>query len=69
MANGFRRGENLAGECETTPKPRLPAGTRESPNYCGIVPGTKQSSDSEAKGLRMTKVGSAIMRWALFQAG
>jgi len=38
-------------------------------NYCGIVPGANQSSDSEAKGLRMTKAGSAIMRWALFQAG
>jgi len=38
-------------------------------NYCGIVPGANQSSDSEAKGLRMTKAGPAIMRWALFQAG
>jgi len=38
-------------------------------NYCGIVPGSNQSSDSEAKGLRMTKAGPAIMRWALFQAG
>jgi len=38
-------------------------------NYCGIVPGANQSSDSEAKGLNMTKAGPAIMRWALFQAG
>ena len=38
-------------------------------NYCGIVPGANQSSDSEAKGLRMTKAGPPIMRWALFQAG
>ena len=38
-------------------------------NYCGIVPGANQSSDMEAKGLRMTKAGPAIMRWALFQAG
>ncbi|MFC2032234.1 transposase [Chloroflexota bacterium] len=38
-------------------------------NYCGIVPGANQSSDSETKGLRMTKDGPAIMRWALFQAG
>jgi len=38
-------------------------------NYCGIVPGANQSSYSEAKGLRMTKAGPAIMRWALFQAG
>ena len=38
-------------------------------NYCGIVPGSNQSSDSEVKGLRMTKAGPAIMRWALFQAG
>jgi uncharacterized protein YbaA (DUF1428 family) len=38
-------------------------------NYCGIVPGANQSSGSEAKGLKMTKAGPAIMRWALFQAG
>jgi len=38
-------------------------------NYCGIVPGANQSSGMEAKGLRMTKAGPAIMRWALFQAG
>ena len=38
-------------------------------NYCGIVPGANQSSVMEAKGLRMTKAGPPIMRWALFQAG
>jgi hypothetical protein len=38
-------------------------------NYCGVVPGANQSSDMETKGLRMTKAGPAIMRWALFQAG
>jgi transposase len=38
-------------------------------NYCGIVPGANQSSNSESKGLSMTKAGPAIMRWALFQAG
>jgi transposase len=38
-------------------------------NYCGVVPGANQSSESEAKGLRMTKAGPPIMRWALFQAG
>jgi transposase len=38
-------------------------------SYCGIVPGANQSSNMEAKGLRMTKTGPAIMRWALFQAG
>ena len=38
-------------------------------NYCGIVPGANQSSEMEAKGLRMTKAGPTIMRWALFQAG
>jgi len=38
-------------------------------NYCGIVPGASQSAGSEAKGLRMTKAGPSIMRWALFQAG
>lgn len=38
-------------------------------NYCGIVPGANQSSNMETKGLRMTKAGPVIMRWALFQAG
>jgi transposase len=38
-------------------------------NYCGIVPGANQSSNSESKGLSMTKAGPSIMRWALFQAG
>jgi hypothetical protein len=38
-------------------------------SYCGIVPGSNQSSDSEVRGLRMTKAGPSIMRWALFQAG
>ena len=38
-------------------------------NYCGIVPGANQSSNSESKVLSMTKVGPAIIRWALFQAG
>jgi transposase len=38
-------------------------------NWTGVVPGAKQSSNAEAKGLRMTKAGPAIMRWALYQAG
>jgi transposase len=38
-------------------------------NWTGVVPRTKQSSEVEAKGLRMTKAGPAIMKWALFQAG
>jgi transposase len=38
-------------------------------NYCGVVPGANQSSDMEAKGLRMTKAGPAMMKWALFQSG
>jgi len=33
------------------------------------VPGAKQSSNVEAKGLRMTKAGPSIMRMALYQAG
>ena len=37
-------------------------------NYTGVVPAAKQSSDAEAKGLRMTKAGPAIMKWALYQA-
>jgi transposase len=38
-------------------------------NWTGVVPRTRQSSESEAKGLRMTKAGPAVMKWALFQAG
>jgi len=38
-------------------------------SYTGVVPAARQSSQSEAKGLRMTKAGPAIMKWALFQSG
>ncbi len=38
-------------------------------NRTGVVPRTRQSSEVEVKGLRMTKAGPAIMKWALFQAG
>jgi len=38
-------------------------------NWTGVVPGASQSSDVEAKGLRMTKAGPPIIRWALYQAG
>jgi len=38
-------------------------------NWEGVVPGARQSSNVEAKGLRMTKAGPAIMRMALYQAG
>ena len=38
-------------------------------NWEGVVPGARQSSNMEAKGLRMTKAGPPIMRRALFQAG
>jgi len=37
-------------------------------NWTGVVPGAKQSSETESKGLRMTKAGPAIMKWALYQA-
>lgn len=37
-------------------------------NYSGVVPAARQSSNSEAKGLRMTKAGPATMKWALYQA-
>jgi len=37
-------------------------------NYNGVVPDSRQSADTEAKGLRMTKAGPSIMRWALYQA-
>ncbi|MFO7995956.1 MAG: IS110 family transposase [Dehalococcoidia bacterium] len=38
-------------------------------NWEGVVPGAKQSSNVEAKGLRMTKAGPSILRMALYQAG
>jgi len=33
-------------------------------NYNGVVPDSRQSADTEAKGMRMTKAGPSIMRWA-----
>jgi len=38
-------------------------------NFNGVVPNSKQSADMETKGLRMTKAGPAIMKWALYQSG
>jgi transposase len=38
-------------------------------NWEGVVPGARQSSNVEAKGLRMTKAGPSIIRMALYQAG
>jgi hypothetical protein len=38
-------------------------------NWTGVVPRSRQSSNMEAKGLRMTKAGPSIMRMALFQSG
>ena len=38
-------------------------------NWEGVVLGARQSSDVQAKGLRMTKAGPSIMRMALYQAG
>jgi transposase len=37
-------------------------------NYNGVVPDSRQSSNTESKGLRMTKAGPTVMRWALYQA-
>jgi transposase len=37
-------------------------------SYSGVVPAAKQSSNAEAKGLRMTKAGPAILKWALYQS-
>jgi len=37
-------------------------------NFSGVVPDSRQSADIEAKGLRMTKAGPAIMKWALYQS-
>ena len=38
-------------------------------NWEGVVPGARQSSNVEAKGLRMTKAGPSIVRMALYQSG
>jgi transposase len=38
-------------------------------NWEGVVPGARQSSNVEAKALRMTKAGPSILRMALYQAG
>jgi transposase len=38
-------------------------------NFNGVVPNSKQSSNTEAKGLSMTKAGPSVMKWALYQSG
>jgi len=38
-------------------------------NWTGVVPGARQSSGVEGKGLRMVKAGPATMKRALYQAG
>ncbi len=38
-------------------------------NFNGVVPNSKQSSDTESKGLSMTKAGPSVMKWALYQSG
>jgi len=38
-------------------------------NWTGVVPGAKQSAETESKGLRMTKAGPATVKWALYQVG
>jgi hypothetical protein len=38
-------------------------------NWTGVVPGARQSAESEGKGLRMTKAGPSMMKRALYQAG
>ncbi len=37
-----------------------------SAKWTGVVPGTRQSANSEGKGLRMTKVGPSMMKRDLF---
>jgi hypothetical protein len=37
-------------------------------NYNRVVPDSRQSANTESKGLRMTKAGPSIMRWTLYQA-
>lgn len=38
-------------------------------SWSGVIPGARQSSGMESKGLKMTKEGPAVMKWALYQAG
>ena len=38
-------------------------------NWTGVVPGARQSSQVEGKGLRMTKAGPAMVKRGLYQAG
>ncbi len=38
-------------------------------NWSGVVPGARQSSQVEGKGLKMTKAGPAMMKRGLYQAG
>lgn len=44
-------------------------GQSEFANWTGVIPGAKQSSNVESKGLRMTKAGPAAVKWSLYQAG
>jgi len=43
-------------------------GQSEFTNWTGVVPAARQSSDIESKGLRMTKAGPSVVKWALYQA-
>jgi transposase len=43
-------------------------GDLTAPVFLAVVPDSRQSANTEAKGLRMTKAGPSIMRWALYQA-
>lgn len=36
--------------------------------WTGVVPAARQPSDTESKGLRMTKAGPGTMKWGLYQA-
>ena len=49
--------------------PRRFPGQSEFANWTGVVPGARQSAETESKGLRMTKAGPATVKWALYQAG
>ncbi|MBN1369332.1 MAG: IS110 family transposase [Dehalococcoidaceae bacterium] len=48
--------------------PKRFPGQAEFLNWTGVVPAARQSSNTESKGLRMTKAGPATVKWSLYQA-
>jgi len=52
----------------TVGEPKRFRGQSAFGNWTGVVPSAKQSSDTEGKGLRMTKAGPKVMKRSLYQA-